>query len=72
MSSFKCPKIDGFVRPSLNIDGFHGTHQIYDKGAPAEKIDRYSVSADTIFLKNERKLHTVLLHHMISCSVDDK
>ena len=54
MSNFKCPKIDGFVRPSLNIDGFQGTHQIHDKGVPAEKIDRYSVSADTIFLKMSR------------------
>ena len=71
MSNFKCPKIDWFESPSLNIDGFHGTHRIHNKGAPAEKIDRYSVSADTIFFKNERKLHTVL-HHMISCSVDDK
>ena len=33
---------------------FHRTHRIHDKGAPAEKIDRYSVSADTIFQKTSR------------------
>ena len=56
MSNFKHPKIDGFQSPSLNIDGFHGTHRIHDKGAPAEKIDRYSASADTIFLKKRAEI----------------